>query len=415
MWRHGLGELLRREDRGFGELLPEAQRLAAVRRSAPDVARHLPLQFDKALANPCFHDANHSGALRCLPAFLVAGGMQCGVSDLWSRLRKLALVRSEHDAAPHWWSNHPRSRAGEFDNYVGATMMATPRAVAALEREPASLLGDASPATFAFMFAEQLRMHYLWLDAFAACHSACRSRRPPERYAAQCGVRTYDLAHCYGAADAAAVPSAFNVPSLIRTVYGEARAPRVVVLLRDPAVRLWIAFHNYGQYPARYGAGDTGFGYYVGNQTAAWYVCAAKYGTRLCALRFEGYGAAEAEVYYHCDQIIKGMYAVFVPEWQAAIPAERLLFFRTEAYVAHPLRALRRVSRLLGLPPPSPGEARAAAGVRSADELEATERRHGSAPRRALEPVRRFYAPFNRALATQLADESFAWPASRVT
>ena len=130
---------------------------------------------------------------------------------------------------------------------------------------------------------------------------------------------------------------------------------------------------------------------------------------RRCALRFEGYGAAEAAVYYHCDQLIKGMYAVFLPEWQAAIPSHRLLVLRTEAYLAHPLRALRKVSRLLGLPPPPPDELRAAGRVRSTDELEGTVKRHGTPPPRALEPVRRFYAPFNRALATQLGTEAFEW------
>ena len=37
--------------------------------------------------------------------------------------------------------------------------------------------------------------------------------------------------------------------------------------------RLWIAFNSYGQYPAKYGQGAAGFGGYFGNQSAAWHSC----------------------------------------------------------------------------------------------------------------------------------------------
>ena len=104
--------------------------------------------------------------------------------------------------------------------------------------------------------------------------------------------------------------------------------------------RLWIAFHSYGQYPAKYGQGAAGFGGYFGNQSAAWHSCvsptssattrppldhlsatstsrpplapplghhsptsrpplhcrcASRHGVRPCALRFEGHGPEQAE------------------------------------------------------------------------------------------------------------------------
>jgi hypothetical protein len=101
---------------------------------------------------------------------------------------------------------------------------------------------------------------------------------------------------------------AFNLPSLIATVYGRA-PPAVVALLREPTLRLWIAFWTYGQYPAKYGATPAGFGHYFGNQSSAFERCVASRGRRRCALRFEGDSAAEAAVYYHADQLIKGMCA----------------------------------------------------------------------------------------------------------
>ena len=49
------------------------------------------------------------------------------------------------------------------------------------------------------------------------------------------------------------------------------------------------------------------------------------HGAHDCALRFEAHGPEQAGVYYHCDQIIKGMYSEYMPEWQAYIRPQRLL------------------------------------------------------------------------------------------
>jgi hypothetical protein len=386
------------------ELLPESERLAAIARAAPDVAAHLPLHFDEARANPCWR-AN--GTLHCLPAFYLAGGMQCGVAGLWSRLRKHEHVLHEgYDSAPHWWTNHPRSRVGSFDRYVG--LFSSRRALAQLEREPRAVLGDVSPASLAFIMAEELRLHYLYLDAFSACHGRCRGATPPAEHAAACRNRTYALEHCYAEAQAAMVPLDFNVPSFLATVMG-ARPPRVVLMLRDPTWRLWIAFHTYGQYPARYGRGAAGFAGYFGNQSLAFARCETAHGRRRCALRFEAHGPAEADVYYHCDQLAKGMYAAFVPEWRAALPADRLLILRAEEVAAAPGRALRRVGALLGLRRFSDEEMRAAEAVRSTDEAGRVQAEHGPPPAAAATRVRRFYGPWNRALAAMLGDDAFLW------
>ena len=73
------------------------------------------------------------------------------------------------------------------------------------------------------------------------------------------------------------------------------------------------------------------------------------HGAHDCALRFEAHGPEQAGVYYHCDQIIKGMYSEYMPEWQAYIRPQRLLVLRTEDYFARPLRGVRQVWRLLTL------------------------------------------------------------------
>ena len=386
--------------------LSEDERLAAIGLAAPDVAKYLPLNFVPEFDTPCFQDRD--GMLRCLPAFFLAGAMQCGTGTLWKRLTRHALIPWHHDALSHWWTLHPKSRAGTLDRYLG--LFSNEKTLAALRHEPHSLLGEASQATFTFMMAEQLRLHYLYLDAFSRCHGQCRGRNPPAEYAAACQQKTYDVAHCYAAANNATTPEGFNIPSLIATVL-KARPPRVIALLRDPSSRLWSAFWEYGQYPARYGQSHAGFGYYFGNQSASYLQCVATdgRGRRKCAVRFEAYGAAEAGVYYHCDQLVKGMYAAFLPEWQAALPREHLLIMRTEDQIRHPMRVLKRAVAHLQLRPLTDDELQKARGVEVSDEAERVVKKHGLPDAATRERVRAFYHPFNKALARQLDDPAFLW------
>ena len=114
-------------------------------------------------------------------------------------------------------------------------------------------------------------------------------------------------------------------------------------------------------------------------------------------------------MYYHCDQLIKGMYSEFYPEWRAYIKPQRLLVLRTEDYFGRPLRGVRRVWRLLGLRPPTETERFEAEGGATKDELQQVRAQHGEPPAAAFAQVREFYAPFNRALAAQLDDLAFVW------
>ena len=117
-WKHGMKAGV--EARRGGESvratkLPLAQRQRIIQQAAPDVAKYLPLPFDRTYDNPCFQNGS---SLLCLPAFFVAGGMQCGGWDLWRRLKAHEHISDHHDPAPHWWTNHPRSTAGSFDRYL---------------------------------------------------------------------------------------------------------------------------------------------------------------------------------------------------------------------------------------------------------------------------------------------------------
>ena len=63
-------------------LLSSAERLSLVKHAAPDIYTHLPLRFEPNLSSPCWR---LRGELACLPAFFIAGGMQCGTDLLWQR------------------------------------------------------------------------------------------------------------------------------------------------------------------------------------------------------------------------------------------------------------------------------------------------------------------------------------------
>jgi len=136
--------------------LTYSERMAATLMVAPDVHRELPLPLEPGLASPCWR-RNDTAPLQCLPVFFIAGAMLSGVGDLWARVRKHALVPMHHDALSHWWTNHPRSRAGDFATY--ARRFSNAATIRAVEATPGTLLGDASPASFTFMFAESLRLH----------------------------------------------------------------------------------------------------------------------------------------------------------------------------------------------------------------------------------------------------------------
>jgi len=83
---------------------------------------------------------------------------------------------------------------------------------------------------------------------------------------------------------------------------------------------------------------------------------------RRCAFLFEYLGEAESAVFFHCDQIIRGLYEPFVRDWlgafgnrSLAIRAEDLLVRRPPSSPsrAPPTRALTLTLTLNPLPHPN--------------------------------------------------------------
>jgi N-acetylgalactosamine 4-sulfate 6-O-sulfotransferase len=146
---------------------------------------------------------------------------------------------------------------------------------------------------------------------------------------------------------------------------------------------------------------------WVNESIHAFHRCEAEFGPADCALRFESLSRENEETFYHCDQLIKGIYAVFLPHWRREFA--RLLPLRAEEYLRAPEAVLARAFRFLRLRvPQTPTEWRPILGRSRV--------LHGSRPSGGKPPLppdvralmRRFYLPWQRVLAEQLAAEEDA-------
>jgi len=195
-------------------------------------------------------------------------------------------------------------------------------------------------------------------------------------------------------------------PFVMRALYGE--RVRLVAALRSPVDRLETSFWVHAHYPRRYGASAEGLHAYVTEQTAAFSECVGEHGARRCAFLFELLDRRYSDVFFHCDQIIRGLYHPFVEDWHAAFGSKALLVLRVEDLIERPAEARRSLVAFLGGAvsaaaadaAPLPPRSYAALHAESLQAAKAVPMRNDT--RRAAEA---FYRPFNLALASLLG-----WP-----
>ena len=178
---------------------------------------------------------------------------------------------------------------------------------------------------------------------------------------------------------------------------------RLIALLRNPVDRLYSAYFYYGHYAARYGASAAGFHDFAVAQVEAYKACPASSTLHTCAV--EGYGRAE--------QLVKGMYAMFLPDYFAAFPREQLLVMRSETYGDDVEAGLRAALKHIGLEQPDAQRwgpmvsdkrsnsrgSNGRSGGGDAGEMRADTR----------ELLNAFYQPYNEELAKLLDDNSYLW------
>ena len=156
-----------------------------------------------------------------------------------------------------------------------------------------------------------------------------------------------------------------------------------------------------------------------------------------CAVNFESLSSDNEGVYYHADQLLKSLYAAYVPTWLEAFGRKRLLLLRAEDYWRDPRATLRTTLDFLELGM-APSEAAIEAalakpitplhgsnatfwGDRSIANLHASVPPNPSQPGHVMSRIRApmlpdarklldgFFTPLNAQLARLLGDERFTW------
>ena len=169
------------------------------------------------------------------------------------------------------------------------------------------------------------------------------------------------------------------------------------------------AFYTYGHYWDRYGAPNaTTFHAFASEQIAGFRNCtAAGHSTFTCALYLESLSQDLEDIFFHCDQLLRGMYAIWLHLWLSFFPRESFLLIKSEDLFAAPQQVLRGIFAHLGLAEPSHEQWQ--------QILSASNPRKAGAGQDMLVQTRQlvadFYEPFNRDLADMLQDRKWLWQA----
>lgn len=145
-----------------------------------------------------------------------------------------------------------------------------------------------------------------------------------------------------------------------------------------------------------------------------------------CAINFESLSAANEGTYYHADQLLKSLYAAFLPTWFAAFGRQSLLILRAEDYWKATSSTVQRVYEFLGVGAPT-ADATAAAARQPIGVLLGSNatfwgdkrvvnthpargtRVPAPMPTDARERLSDFFAPYNAELARLLGEPRFEW------
>ncbi|KXZ51708.1 hypothetical protein GPECTOR_11g157 [Gonium pectorale] len=123
----------------------------------------------------------------------------------------------------------------------------------------------------------------------------------------------------------------------------------MILVARDPVARLKSAFYGYFHYFSKYGKNNTGFTAYVKEQVGAFQTCAAQFGASHCAFLFEALSAREEAIYFHADQLMRGMYGLFLEVWFRFIPPANWMIVHSDDFFSNPKETLSKVVDFLGL------------------------------------------------------------------
>jgi len=203
-----------------------------------------------------------------------------------------------------------------------------------------------------------------------------------------------------------------QLPLLMKAVYGS-RQPRLVAILRNPVDRFHHAFWSHPHYRDRYGADAEGFLKYAKESVAEFEACEDVTSPARCALYFEAIGQRQEEVFFHCDQLIRGIYTVFIEYWLSFFGREALLVVKAEEYYREPIPVLKAVGQHIGLDTSENSPEARQLWERMSQEV-GSARTHTLRGKPEMLPEAKqvleiFYAAWNRRLAAALHNRTFLW------
>jgi len=360
-------------------------------------------------STPCL--VGTDGQRHCVPSAFLIGQWQCGMKRFAGALRAHPNLTAPTGplASSACWSHWTEDIGGAhwLRNLGGA------RLDASFDPARQTLAALDCVSMFSFYPGFGGRFHKFWEKSYWPCKSACMADK-------QCERTYYDKdqwSTCKPRALAAhdemvrwpvggGTPLAANVtpPFLMAEFYGD-RA-KLLVVLRSPVHRIRTAFYGHVHYSKRYGKGGEGFSAYVTEQVEGWRACVRRYGATRCAIHFEQLGREQAGVFFHADQIIRGLYSIFLRDWLRAFP-KRLLAIRIEDFIEHERRAdvLQRAWLHLGLgrADPSQKHFRDELQAKPREYAEWDESRNGGSFPATEAALHELYAPFNEELRDMLA------------
>lgn len=176
--------------------------------------------------------------------------------------------------------------------------------------------------------------------------------------------------------------------------------------------RLHSAFWTYGHYWERYGGKSSqGFLSYVTEQVQGFRNCTDVEGHSVftCAVYLESLSQYLEDIFFHCDQLMRGMYSIWLHIWFSIFPRESFLVLKSEEYFVNPRETLALVFAHLGVSEPTESEWEYILG---ASEIRTAATGEEMLPA-ARELVTDFYQPFNGDLATLLGSDKWLWDSNQ--
>ena len=346
--------------------------------------------------NPCWAKGKNT---RCLPAFLLLGVAQTGVRDLYARISASADIA----AIPFgtgWFFTQPEVKWQKYMDITSRFAQAFPN----------KLLGQAVADGFDIVWQQQSRLATPFLNTMAEARQRCL--RQKKEALGVCMGRSMPHARKLDAMQGEfnGVPfvgqgepvRTFSVPQLVRVGYADSPAPSLIVMLRLPWVRMHSAYWSGQQYRQRYNSSAKGEAAWVDASVNSFLQCEKKFGVERCALSFESLSSENEAAFGHCDQLIRGLYSVFLPRWRQDHP--RLLALRAEQYYSRPREVLQSVFSFLNLKTDDEAAwSRLLAGaVAASPDREARKPPMLGA---TLAKLAAFYAPSLKELVGQLSDQ----------